>query len=38
VTFYPVTMPIEDWSEVYDDIPRTVEVMTEWDPRGFPIS
>ena len=27
VTFYPMTMPFEDWSEVYDDIPRTVEVM-----------
>src|SRR5205085_963754 len=27
VTFYPVTMPFEDWSSVYDDIPRTVEVM-----------
>jgi len=30
VTFYPVTIPIEDWSSVYDDIPPTVEVMTEW--------
>lgn len=27
VTFYPVTIPMEDWPEVYDDIPRTVEVM-----------
>jgi glycosyltransferase involved in cell wall biosynthesis len=30
VTFYPVTMPHEDWSEVYEDIPRTVEVITGW--------
>jgi O-antigen biosynthesis protein len=30
VTFYPVTMPHEDWSEVYEDIPRTVEVVTGW--------
>ena len=30
VTFYPVTMPHENWSEVYEDIPRTVEVITEW--------
>ena len=30
VTFYPVTMPAEDWSEVYDDIPQTVEVMVGW--------
>ena len=36
VTFYPVTMPIEDWSEVYDDIPRTVEVMTEWGSARLP--
>ena len=30
VTFYPVTMPHEDWSEIYDDIPRTVEVIIGW--------
>jgi glycosyltransferase involved in cell wall biosynthesis len=30
VTFYPVTMPHEDWSEVYEDIPQTVEVITGW--------
>lgn len=28
VTFYPMTMPFEAWSEVYEDIPRTVEVLT----------
>ena len=30
VTFYPVTMPHEDWSEVYEDIPRSIEVITGW--------
>jgi len=30
VTFYPVTIPHEDWLEVYEDIPRTVEVIAGW--------
>jgi len=30
VTFYGVTMPTEDWAEVYSDIPSTVEVMMGW--------
>ena len=33
VTFYPTNFPIEDWADVYQDIPREVEVMLNhgWD-------
>ena len=33
VTFYPTNFPNEDWADVYQDIPREVEVMLNhgWD-------
>ncbi len=30
VTFYPLTFPEEEWKTVYQDIPRTVEIMVNY--------
>jgi glycosyltransferase involved in cell wall biosynthesis len=32
VTLYPLSFPAESWDSVYTDIPRTVEVMTDYGP------
>lgn len=35
VTFYPLTHPHESWHTVYQDLPRTIEVMVEWGTAGL---
>jgi glycosyltransferase involved in cell wall biosynthesis len=32
VTLYPLSFPREEWDSVYTDIPRTVEVLTDYGP------